>query len=249
MTDFHPIQLVAHRGYSAAAPENTVAALRAALEAGIEAVEFDVQTAACGTPVLIHDPMLGRTTNGVGPVRRRPLAQLKALDAGSWFGPEFSGERIPTLEEALETVAGRAQQVFQDIKGYREMEDLDRMVTLTRNSGLDEVTIFTSSDWVIMNRLRQVAPEIRRAYLVDAPENFPIALDRSAVDEGSILSIDLALARNIPKGLEEARDAGVKLMVWTVDDPATAEWAVEAGFHWVVTNQVRTLMGWREARG
>ena len=76
------------------APENTLRALEAAVEAGADGVEFDVQTAACGTPVLFHDDMLGRTTNGVGPLRRRPLAHLKARDAGSWFGKEFTGEKI-----------------------------------------------------------------------------------------------------------------------------------------------------------
>ena len=80
-------EIIAHRGYSAVAPENTLAAVERALEAGADAVEWDVHVAACGTPVLIHDASLGRTTNGFGPVRRRSLSQLQALDAGSWFDP------------------------------------------------------------------------------------------------------------------------------------------------------------------
>jgi glycerophosphoryl diester phosphodiesterase len=81
------IEIIAHRGYSGRAPENTLAALEAAVAAGADAVEFDLHTAACGTPVLFHDGMLSRTTNGVGPVRRRTLEQLKTLDAGKWFAP------------------------------------------------------------------------------------------------------------------------------------------------------------------
>lgn len=242
-----PFQLIAHRGFSAVAPENTLAAMGAALETGVEAVEFDVQTAACGTPVLFHDAMLGRTTNGVGPLRRRPLAQLKGLDAGSWFSADFAQERIPTLAEALESISGRVQQVYQDIKGYREMEDLDRMVNLTRTAGMDDLTVFVTSDWVIMNRLRQVAPDIQRAYLVDEPDRFSNALDRAAVDEGSILSLDVRLARAFPQGLAEARDAGVELMTWTVDDVETAAWALSEGFRRIVTNQVTVLMDWRAA--
>lgn len=245
MSNSASFQLIAHRGFSAEAPENTLAALEAALEAGVEAVEFDVQTAACGTPVLFHDAMLGRTTNGVGPLRRRPLAHLKVLDAGSWFDAGYSGETIPTLTEALELLSGRVQQVYQDIKGYREMEDLDRMVKLTRRAGMDGVTIYTSSDWVIMNRLRQVAPEIRRAYLVSEADRFSDALDRAVVDDDSFLSLDVRLARELPEGLAEARKAGVELMTWTVDDPEAAAWALSQGIRRIVTNQVTMLMDWR----
>ena len=74
-------EVIAHRGYSSRAPENTLAAIDLAIEAGADAIEFDVHTAGDGNPVLFHDPMLGRTTNGVGPVRRRTIEQLKNLDA------------------------------------------------------------------------------------------------------------------------------------------------------------------------
>ncbi|MGM0669632.1 MAG: glycerophosphodiester phosphodiesterase [Gemmatimonadota bacterium] len=242
------VQLIAHRGYSAVAPENTLAALEAALAAGADAVEFDLQTAACGTPVLFHDPMLGRTTNGVGPLRRRPLAHLKALDAGSWFGPEFAHEKIPTLEEALTLLEGQAQEVHLDIKGYREMEDLDRMAALVLARRPGDSTVLVSSDWVVLNRFRQVAPELRRSYLVEDPDRFSEAVDRAVVDEGSILSVAVELAGQQPEGLREAREAGVELMTWTVDDADTADWALSAGFLRIATNQVEALKEWRASR-
>lgn len=242
------VQLIAHRGYSAVAPENTLAALEAALAAGADAVEFDLQTAACGTPVLFHDPMLGRTTNGVGPLRRRPLAHLKALDAGSWFGPEFAHEKIPTLEEALTLLEGRAQEVHLDIKGYREMEDLDRMAALVLARRPGDSTVLVSSDWVVLNRFRQVAPDLRRGYLVEDPDRFSEAVDRAVVDEGSILSVAVELAGQQPEGLREAREAGVELMTWTVDDADTADWALSAGFRRITTNQVEALKEWRASR-
>jgi len=248
MTDTPSIQIVAHRGYSGVAPENTLKALEAAVQAGVEAVEFDVQIAACGTPVLFHDQMLGRTTNGVGPLKRRPLAHLKILDAGSWFGPEFAQERIPTLEEALKFLSGRVQEIHLDVKGYREMEDLDRIVMLTRATGTDEQAVLVSSDWVIMNRFKQVARDIRRTYLVEERYRFPEALDRAAVDEGSLLSVGIDLARARPEGLEEARSAGVELVTWTVDDSETAEWALSVGVRRILTNRVETLMEWRDSR-
>ncbi len=247
MNSTPPIQIIAHRGYSQVAPENTLAAIRAAVEAGAEAVEFDVQAAACGTPVLFHDPMLGRTTNGVGPLRRRPLGHLTALDAGSWHSAEFAGESIPTQEAALAVLAGKVRQVYQDIKGYREMEDLDRMVRITRTAGMGPFTIFVSGDWVILNRLRQVAPEIRRAYLAGTPEQFSDALDRSVVDEGSLLSVEIGLALSTPGGIQEARRAGVEMVTWTVNDPEKAREAVAAGIRRITTDRVRDLLEWRDS--
>ncbi len=242
-------EIIAHRGYSARAPENTLSALRAALSAGADAVEFDVQTAACGAPVLFHDPMLGRTTNGVGPLRRRPLGQLKELDAGSWFGPGFARETIPTQEEALRLLAGSIGRIYQDVKGYREMEDLDRMVVITREGGMGAKAVFVSSDWVVMNRLQQVAPEIPRAYLATDSGSFLEALDRSIVDEGSLLSVEIGLALANPDGIQEAHRSGVETVVWTVDDPAQAYQALELGIRRITTNQVEGLLAWREALG
>lgn len=238
-------EIIAHRGYCARAPENTLSALEAALDTGVESVEFDLQTAACGTPVLFHDPMLGRTTNGVGPLGRRSLAQLKALDAGSWFGPAFSGERIPTQREALTDLQGRVYRVYQDIKGYREMEDLDRMVTITRETGMAEATVFVSSDWVIMNQLRRVAPDIQRAYLVEEEGGFQEALDRAIVDDGSLLDVKTSVAFSSPDRILEALREGVEVMAWTVDDPSEASKAVEMGITRLTTNEVEALLTWR----
>jgi len=239
-------QIIAHRGFSARAPENTLAALDAALAAGADAVEFDVQTAACGTPVLFHDPMLGRTTNGVGPLRRRPLGLLKALDAGSWFAPEFKEERIPTLEEALLHLGGKVGEVYQDIKGYREMEDLDRIVEITRRTGMEEGSIFVSPDWVVMNRLKHMAPEIRRAYLVDAAEKLPEALDRAVGDEGAMLSLEIGLCLGQEDRVREAMGSGVELVTWTVNQAREASGALAIGIRRITTDEVEDLLAWKE---
>jgi glycerophosphoryl diester phosphodiesterase len=248
MSPLAGIQIIAHRGYSARAPENTLAALDAALEAGVDAVEFDLRTAACGTPVLFHDPMLGRTTNGVGPLGRRPVGHLKALDAGEWFGAAFKDERIPTQEEALQHVAGRVHRVFQDIKGYREMEDLDRMVEITRKTNMAGATVFVSSDWVVMNRLRLVAPEIQRAYLVEEAAAFPEALDRAVVDEGSLMSLEVGFALGNPGGVQEAIENEVDLVSWTVNDRESATQLVNLGIHGITTDEVTELLSWRDSR-
>jgi len=245
----HP-EIIAHRGFSARAPENTLSAFEAALETGAESIEIDVQTAACGTPVVFHDAALGRTTNGVGPVQRRSLPQLKALDAGSWFCDYFLGETIPTLAEALSCLSGRVYRVYQDIKSYRELEDLDRMVGITRKAALDSASVFTSSDWVVMNHLRTTAPDIKRAYLVTDSESLPEALDRAAVDEGSmLLNAEIGVILQNPTKMDEARRLGVEIMAWTIDREGDARVAVGAGVTRIVTNEVEKLLGWRIGLG
>lgn len=96
--------VIAHRGASGHAPENTHAALRMAAALGVPWVEFDVRLSGDGRPVLLHDDDLERTTDGRGPVSNYPVEQLRMLDAGGWFGRAFRGERIPTLEGAIGTL-------------------------------------------------------------------------------------------------------------------------------------------------
>lgn len=103
-----PVIAVGHRGAKRFAPENTLAAYDTAIAMGARVVEMDVRMTVDGHFVVMHDARVDRTTNGRGFVSRMTLADIKALDAGSWFGPEFAGERVPTLAEALAHVKGRA---------------------------------------------------------------------------------------------------------------------------------------------
>jgi glycerophosphoryl diester phosphodiesterase len=100
--------IIAHRGDSAHAPENTLAAFDLALAGGALHFETDAQLSADGVPVVLHDEALGRTNNGAGPTAAATVAQLQALDAGGWFSPACAGARIPTLGQVLSAYKGRA---------------------------------------------------------------------------------------------------------------------------------------------
>jgi len=93
--------IIAHRGDSSAAPENTVQAFDLSLSQGFQNFETDCQLSSDGVPVVLHDESLGRVNNGSGPAAAATAQQLQQLDAGSWFGPQFAGARIPLLEEVL----------------------------------------------------------------------------------------------------------------------------------------------------
>jgi glycerophosphoryl diester phosphodiesterase len=115
-------RVLAHRGGGAFAPENTIAAIRIGRERGFHAVEFDVTLSADAEPVLMHDATLDRTTGAAGPVAARSWAELARLDAGSWFSPDFAGERIPHLSQAIDFCRAHQVWINAEIKPAAGME-------------------------------------------------------------------------------------------------------------------------------
>src|SRR5579872_1764811 len=120
-TSARPPFTSAHRGDSAAAPENTLAALAAAWQAGATVAEIDVRMTRDGELVLMHDRTLDRTTDGHGPVSQHSLAELKALDAGKWFAPAFAGEPIPRLDQVLHWARGKIG-LLVELKNFPERD-------------------------------------------------------------------------------------------------------------------------------
>ena len=110
------MDIIAHRGYSAIAPENTLAAFQAAVEYQAQGVELDVQLSADRVPIVVHDSTLNRTTNGEGSVHTKTLNQLQSLDAGSWFSSEFIGEKIPTFQTVLDLLKNTKITIYAEVK-------------------------------------------------------------------------------------------------------------------------------------
>ena len=176
-----PVEIIAHRGYSARAPENTLAALEAAVAAGADAVEFDLHVTADGVPVLFHDELLERTSSGSGPLQNMPWIELAKLDAGSWFGPHFSGEPIPRLADALQRLYGRIARVYPEVKHYGRPEDLDVMIDAVRTAGFYESTVFISMDWTALGQMRATHLDLNVGYIVERPERSRAAKPISAL--------------------------------------------------------------------
>ena len=149
---------VAHRGYAAVAPENTLPAFAAAVRAGATHVEFDVRTTADGVPVVIHDRTVDRTTNGTGHLWDLPYAEVTALDAGSWFSPAFAGLRVPTLAATLDLLAGGAHQLLLEIKRPATPAEVKAIVELVAERDLLDRTIVQSFDPEIVRLTREAAP-------------------------------------------------------------------------------------------
>lgn len=213
--------LYAHRGASAEAPENTLAAFRAALETGADGVELDVHLSADGVPVVIHDTTLERTTNGSGAVADYLAAELAALDAGSWFSPYFPGEPVPTLGEVLALLAGRLRVNIEIKDAAAALATLG----VVREFPAADV-ILSSFDRAALQALRHADAQVPLAVLSDEPgwhRLLPAALELRA--SALHLRADL-ISRPL---LAAARTAGLPVLVWTVDDPGQARSLLRAG--------------------
>lgn len=156
----HPT-IFAHRGSSVYAPENTLAAFELAISQNAHAIELDAKLCGDGEVVVIHDQTVDRTTNGSGKVIELPLAALKELDAGSWFGTEFQGERIPTLEEVFEAV-GRNIFINVELTNYASpLNDLpDKVVELVLRHGMQKNVLFSSFNPLALRRTHRHMPEV-----------------------------------------------------------------------------------------
>lgn len=158
--------IYAHRGASAYAPENTLAAFQLALRQGADAIELDAKLSADAQVVVIHDQTVDRTTDGQGKVNQLTLRQLKELEAGSHFDSSFRGEQIPTLEEVFEAV-GRQTMINVELTNYASIFDNlpDEAVKLVRRHNLQKRVIFSSFNPRALHRAHKLLPETPVALL------------------------------------------------------------------------------------
>lgn len=251
MANSQPIQVIAHRGARSLAPENTLAAARWAWKLGADAWEFDVRMTKDGELVLLHDETLTRTTNAAeifpdrSPwlVQDFTLAEIRRLDAGSWFLREdpfgtlasgelrweeaegYKGEGVPTLEEALQLTQELGLWANIELKSSsfflspRDRELVEKTVALVRKFSLTDRVLISSFNHPLIGYLRRVAPEIRGALLVSSlpPNSLAYVRAMGAVGLNPRVSIyHLAQACAL-------REAGIAVYVWTVNEPADLE--------------------------
>ena len=153
--------IFAHRGSSAHAPENTLAAFELAIRHGADAIELDAKLSADGHVVVIHDQTVDRTTDGTGKVRELTLAQLSELDAGSYFDIAFRREPIPTLEQVFQAV-GYGILINVELTNYASPTDPlpEKVAGLVRKFGLEKRVLFSSFNPLALVRIRRILPEV-----------------------------------------------------------------------------------------
>jgi glycerophosphoryl diester phosphodiesterase len=229
--------VVAHRGYSAVAPENTVAAIDAA--AGIaDWVEFDVRETIDGELILMHDSRLRRTTNGGGLVASSSFEYVRSLDAGLWFGGAFAGEQVPTLAEAIEaSFSGSLVPLIERKTGSPSL-----YVGALRALGVTEDVVLQSFDWTFLANVHFLAPEIMLGALGSGQLN---AVELSDL-EASGVSIIAWKGRDIsPLLVNQVHARDLDLFAWTIDQPDDILSFVDLGLDGIISNDpglVRALV-------
>lgn len=234
--------IIAHRGWSAVAPENTMAAFERAVAAGV-GFELDVHLCGSGEVVVLHDESLERTTDGTGAIEATPLDRLQTLDAGAWFDARFAGERLPTLDAVLARFGG---EVLIDIElktTDQKAELAQGVVDAVRRHGLVEQVMVSSFDPFLLGHVRRIEPAIARGQLVATFEKSDLAWHEKRVLGNLLLNgesqPDIIMPADdllTPEWLAWLQARGYRVMVWTVDDPAAIERWVKAGVDGIISN-------------
>ncbi len=224
--------VVSHRGASALAPENTLAAIVKALEIGADAVEVDLRLSADGEVVLFHDDDLDRTTDGTGPMGTRTLAELAALDAGSWWGSAFTGEPIPTLDAAFHATRGRARLML-DLKVPGCGAAIARGIGRT---GFDraDVVVGAWDDEQLADAMEHLGG-CELLFIGEVPANAGGDWVRSLAAKGYD-ALSLNWTGVTPAVLDAAADREMPVYVWTLNDPAEFRAAAAAGVSGIITD-------------
>jgi len=242
--------VIAHRGASALAPENTLAAFEMAVEMGAGFVEIDLHLSRDARLVAIHDDTLQRTTSGHGPVAAKTLEELRQLDAGSWFDgrvgrdapagaahKSFPGERMPTIEEILAFAGKRNVGLFLELKASGPSGIEHAILGALRAYDGILGNVILSFDLTTLANLRRLEPLLMTGYLCTNPAE--------AVGKATSVGARQLLPRAdriTPELVAEAHRSDLKVVAWTVDDPAQMRALAAAGVDGIITDDPGELV-------
>jgi len=232
--------VIAHRGASGQAPENTLAALRRAADLGAGWAEVDVQRTADGVLVLVHDDTWERTAGVAAGVAATPWTVVRGFDAGRWFAPRFAGECVPALADVF-TAVGHRLRLDLEIKSPAQHPGLAAdVVAAVRRAGLQSRVVLSCFDPVVVEWVADQAPDIAAAYLVQSPSS-------ARHPRVAIFVLDHALVTGDPAFVAALRSDGRRIWSYTVDEVALAGVVAAAGVEAVITNYPERFLAGRAA--
>jgi glycerophosphoryl diester phosphodiesterase len=224
-----PALVIAHRGSSVAAPENTLAAFRLAIEQGADVVELDVQESADGEVLVVHDSDLMKVAGDPRKIWEATAAELRAIDIGSRAGPQFAAERVPTLAEALAVCKGRAH-VIVELKSYGHDQELEeRVAAIVEAAGMEADCSYMSLDHYMVGAMKRLRPKWRVGVLAAKALGDLTSLD------ADFLAVEARMAN--PRFVRRAHRAGQDVYVWTVNDPVWMLTAMSRGVDGLITDR------------
>ncbi len=244
-----PPIIVAHRGESYEAPENTLASMQLAWERGAQAIETDIRLSSDHQIVAIHDDNTRKTAGKDCPVAAQTFAQLRELDAGSYKGEKWTGEKIPTLTEILQTIPPEGKISIEIKAGLEIVQPLAEILHQTQLN--PQQICLIAFDFEVLIAARNTFPSCRTHWLVDlknTPDNRGTSLERAieTAQQNHVTGLDIGVnidpenTQNIiwVKGVKKA---GLELYAWTVNDVALAKKLIEAGIDGITSDRAQWL--------
>ncbi|MEM2898032.1 MAG: glycerophosphodiester phosphodiesterase family protein [Nitrososphaerota archaeon] len=227
--------IVAHRGLSCRFPENTLRAVKEALRLGVDGVEVDVRVCRDGVVVLMHDESVERTTNGSGRVRDLTWAEIRGLDAGSWKGEEFAGERVPRLEDVLAETAGRVVLHVE----VKEPGSEETILKVARECGALDWILITSFYPEVIRKVHSLEPRVGRSLIVgwhNEAEDVRSGLPVFWALECGANALALYWGRASWEIIYHAHQRLLAVAVWTVNETEEAGKLADMGADAIVTD-------------
>ena len=228
--------VLGHRGASADAPENTLAAFRLALEQGAEGVELDVWRCASGEVVVHHDADARRTAGSPLRVTSATLAELKRLDVGAWKGDRFRGQTVPTLPEVLQALPGAVLNVELKSAGVPDLRLAAAVARALRQAGAGDRCLVSSFDPALLAAFRAAAPGVPCGILFADDQRWRV---RELVGTRllRVRAVHPQWTLVTPERVRRWRARGLEVNTWTVDDPGTVARLCALGVAAVITNR------------
>jgi glycerophosphoryl diester phosphodiesterase len=234
--------IVAHRGYSVAAPENTMPAFESAYQVGAEAIEYDMQVTRDSHVIILHDQTVNRTTNGKGKIIDLTSSQVEKLDAGYRFSPRFRGTKVPTLLEILDFAQKHpALAMFAEIKHYRTPADIRLMIEPFLALGLESRTVVTAFSVSDLHTVRQISPKIGIGYLCASQHSTLDAYQLAQNDPNTWVMVSAPVLVNNPTLTQQAASRHIRLVAWTVDQEHLLDDLEFIGVHRFVTDNPKLI--------
>ncbi len=224
--------IIAHRGASGIAPENTLSSITRALELGVDEVEFDLWATKDGTVVACHDPTLDRTTNAVGRISEHFWDEIRHLDSGAWFGAAWQGITMPTVDEIFELVGSRVGMNVHLKEPGKNGLIISKVRDLSVMFGVTDRVYITGKRDVLLSA-KNLAPELERCCL-EGQENGRMQLENALILGCQRVQFSVNCCTD--EDIRKARGHGLGVNYFFCDDPAEARYLVNAGVTGILTN-------------
>lgn len=241
--------VIAHRGANREAPENTIPAFERALAIGADGIECDVMLTEDKVPVISHDDALRKYSTTFRHIHKTPYKSLRTIDVGSHFSEPFAGTRIPTLSELLALFRPTSMLLNIEIKMQPQYHNgVEKIVADTlREFNMEDQVIISSFSPMILWRMKQVAPHLRRALLTE-PRAFFFLHMRFFAKVLDVWGIHPSLSATDDHLVAVARRNNWQVLVWTLNTPAEFAQAMQLGVHGIITDDPPLLKQWLRAQ-